>query len=390
MWKILIWSLLLATGLDLTAGELERLSRVHRKLSAWGNQVAFIREDGSLWGWSEWASFGMRANGRAAAFGPRIHEFGGTRDWATVSVGANSVLAVKVDGTLWGYAERGDAGHGVELRGSDHPLVRLDDSGGWADAFGHPQNFLAIKTDGSLWRWRGRCRGDYQDPYFWSEPTDRAVGNVEYRIKRVGDARGWTEAAIDFPDNVALKRDGTLWFLREGDRITELAGQTRWRCVSPHPLNGPSPYPLLGVSLPGEILMAECTVKSNTVEKFPKELPSGGDLYGLDEWRRQVHLSGPVPIGSGTNWLCVSQGAERAAAVRQDGTIWHWMWSKAMTPQPPGTGIWKRIAIRQDWISAAAGTWTFAVAADGSLWAWAPGRHGVRDATCLLAPPQSR
>jgi alpha-tubulin suppressor-like RCC1 family protein len=160
--------------------------------------VAF-KKDGSMWAWGA-VSAGRLGDGRDTRAYQLTPKRIGTFDFASVSVGSVHTLALKADGSLWGWGNNqyGQLGDGTKENrlvptpiGSDrwHQVAALGDTS------------VGIKADGTLWMWGARRPGK-SDPTLPSQVgTDRDWAG----ISRSGSERG---------DHVILvKRDGSLWGL---------------------------------------------------------------------------------------------------------------------------------------------------------------------------------
>jgi alpha-tubulin suppressor-like RCC1 family protein len=164
--------------------------------AGWMHTMA-IKDDGSLWAW------GNNSNRRlGTAFDISMvcipTRVGTDKDWVVVAAGWDYTMAIKSDGSLWGWGSNctGELGLGQSYYGSDFvPPRRVDTSTNWLTVvagkdFYH--NTVAIKTDGSLWAW-----GNGTPVLLY--PT------------RIGNENDWM--AIDVGEGliVALKVDHSLW-----------------------------------------------------------------------------------------------------------------------------------------------------------------------------------
>lgn len=116
-----------------------------------------VKNDGSLWAWGR-GNFGVLGDGtlRDSAIVPQ--RVGTDNDWKTVSIGSAHVLAIKNDGTLWGWGWN----NGSTLLDATNPStgsytvrvpVQLCEGHDWAQVVAIDNSSYAIKTDGTLWCW---------------------------------------------------------------------------------------------------------------------------------------------------------------------------------------------------------------------------------------------
>src|SRR5262249_23514164 len=83
--------------------------------------------------------------------------------WKQVSAGNGYSLAIKTDGTLWGWGgnNHGQLGNGTTV--SQNVPVQIGGANDWkqvAASFGHS---VAIKTGGTLWAWGENSHGELGD-----------------------------------------------------------------------------------------------------------------------------------------------------------------------------------------------------------------------------------
>jgi alpha-tubulin suppressor-like RCC1 family protein len=73
-----------------------------KSVSVGYNHTAAIKNDGSLWTWGQ-NSYGQLGSNNLTAFSSPIQTALGGNDWIAVAAGANFSLAVKNNGTIWGF-----------------------------------------------------------------------------------------------------------------------------------------------------------------------------------------------------------------------------------------------------------------------------------------------
>jgi len=169
------------------------------------NSYAFAhaKTDGTLWGWGlNWRG-GLGQNNRTSYSSPV--QVGSDTTWAAGQTNSNYSLGIKTDGTLWtwGINEAGTLGIGDKTHRSSPVQVGSDST--WSSDYGKCElsgdNIVAIKTDGTLWGWGtngyGRLGTNNQTNY--SSP------------KQVGSDTDWAQVTSGYAHSFFLKTDGTLW-----------------------------------------------------------------------------------------------------------------------------------------------------------------------------------
>lgn len=116
--------------------------------------VYVVKTDGTLWAWgANW--YGERGDGTATEYGTPTQVGSGTT-WSKVAAGNYFAIALKTDGTLWscGTNTNGRTGQGTTT-GETDTWTQIGSSTDWADISVPPTgtHVLALKTDGTLWGW---------------------------------------------------------------------------------------------------------------------------------------------------------------------------------------------------------------------------------------------
>jgi len=124
--------------------------------------TAFARKtDGTLWGWGM-GTTGILGNNCTICFSSPIQILG--NQWSDISLksGFSHTLAVKTDGTLWGWgaATCGALGDGTIISKSSPVQVPGTQ---WNEVFAGNQQSLARKKDLSLWTWGLNTQGQLGD-----------------------------------------------------------------------------------------------------------------------------------------------------------------------------------------------------------------------------------
>jgi alpha-tubulin suppressor-like RCC1 family protein len=111
-----------------------------------------IKTDGSIWSW------GYNDDGQHGVNDGFVRrsspvQIGALTDWSLISPGNYTPMAIKTNGTLWGWGlnTSGQIGQGTTTtRSSPVQVGALTD---WATAQAGTSSCIAIKTNGTLWTW---------------------------------------------------------------------------------------------------------------------------------------------------------------------------------------------------------------------------------------------
>jgi alpha-tubulin suppressor-like RCC1 family protein len=162
-----------------------------------------LASDGSLWSWGEepdgWPVLGIANLKKATS----LHRIGMDDDWKFISSGSYGSLAIKQDGSLWGWGGNFAYQLGDGTKITRPGPVRSISGNDWAWVAGGEAGSLAIKNDGTLWAW-----GDNWLGHLGISSTNKIVKTAQ----QVGNSANWTKIWAADLQTVGLQSDGSLWF----------------------------------------------------------------------------------------------------------------------------------------------------------------------------------
>ncbi|MGD9663104.1 MAG: hypothetical protein AB7U63_17750, partial [Porticoccaceae bacterium] len=316
-----------------------------------------IKTDGTLWAWGNNAS-GQLGNGTTNAENTPV-QVGGDDDWQSVTGGYAHTVAIRKDGTLWAWGRNYDGELGIGTSGSgtdEYAPIQVGSDTDWlvvSAGFGHT---LALKKNGTLWG--------------WGKNTNYQLGDgttVTSTVpKQIGSDTDWQTVSAGGEFGLAIKKNGdqqTLWTwgdnlysqLGDGTQVdqhvpTQLGIDTDWERIS-----GGSYYSLASKKDStsygwGNNGYRQIKYTSTNPYKTPVALdePSGwyslapgnshslgiknnGELWawgnggdgqiGNDSVYPYIYLYHVQP---GTTWSAITAGSMHTLAIRSDNTLWGW------------------------------------------------------------------
>lgn len=173
-----------------------------------------VRRDGTVWGWGRNSSgqLGLRSVGRAKystqVMGPLGVGF--LENITSVSAGKKHTVAIDTAGTLWAWGDNSYGALGVATSDSTKSMypIHLDTMFNQIEAVSAGADFtIALKSDGTVWSWGRNDKGQLGNGTFQNQ-------SVPVQVKGL-DEQGFLDqiVAINSGDDyvLALRSDGTVW-----------------------------------------------------------------------------------------------------------------------------------------------------------------------------------
>lgn len=268
--------------------------------------LAFIKEDGTLW------TYGSNYYGQLGIGHTRYKTSESKEplmvltDAVAVTCGHHNVLAIKSDGSLWGW---GSYVAGEEQ--ASEPVKIMDNVRAASASSG---TFAAIQNDDSLWIWGSNSRGELglgiADQYYHQAEPAKVMDDV-------------SAVACGGCHTVAVKNDGSFWAW----------GFSAWGQLNTYASNAKADCGASMQTIPvqtdaNDIVAVACG------DLFTAALKSDGSL-----WCCGYNGTGQLGIGSNVDSSVVFEkvmddvraiscggtlGGEYAIALKTDGSIWTW------------------------------------------------------------------
>lgn len=175
-----------------------------RSISLGSLHAVSLKCDGTLWSWgdNQFGQVGDESN--AQRFNP-TQEASGSTNWSCVVGGDVHTTAMKSDGSVWswGFNGCGQIGNNASCATCFSSPAQEVTSSTWTTITTSIAHTMAVKTDGSLWGWGFNAFGQLGN-------GSGATG-VSSPVQEVCSATNWCAAAVGTAHSIALKTDGSLW-----------------------------------------------------------------------------------------------------------------------------------------------------------------------------------
>lgn len=167
-----------------------------------------IEENGSLWAWGSNARTQLGNGDPQHQMQLQPIQVGTDTNWEMVAGGAWQSIALKTDGTLWGWGDNlfGQLGMGEEAGAEITHPTKIGTENDWSKIYMGYHHALAIKTDGTLWGWGNNM----------ANKINSSDATAIYVPTKMSDKK-WMSAVGGFEHTLAIAEDGTLWGIGSND-----------------------------------------------------------------------------------------------------------------------------------------------------------------------------
>jgi alpha-tubulin suppressor-like RCC1 family protein len=271
-----------------------------------------IKSDGTLWGWGS-NNFGQLGDGTTTQRSQPT-QAGTATDWAKVSSGLYYSAGIKSNGTMWIWG--GDNNNVFMIPGGAQSLIPLQvgTDTNWKEVFCTNFFTLALKTDDTLWGWGGNSYG-------WLGQGNQTSSATPIQIPGTWLSVAATNGGSYGGHALGIKADGTLWGWGDGSAGQITTGSPGGVFSSPTQIGTANNWAKVA-----------CSTHISHAIKTDGTLWSWGNTIGAIS-AAALGLGGttssttPLQVGSATNWASFSKvGAytEMRHALKTNGELWGW------------------------------------------------------------------
>jgi len=172
-----------------------------KQVSCGWYHTAAIKTDGSLWTWGGNNPFGtsmgqLGTNDTANRTTP-VTTFAGGNTWKSVDCGAEHTTAIKTDGTLWTWGRNHIGQLGINNNDNrSTPVTTFAGGNNWKQVAGARNYTMAVKTDGTLWGWGEGGAGRI---------GNNSTGNTNVPVTTFAGGNNWKQVDGGNANTAAIK-----------------------------------------------------------------------------------------------------------------------------------------------------------------------------------------
>jgi alpha-tubulin suppressor-like RCC1 family protein len=272
-----------------------------------------IKSDGTLWSWG-YNGYGQIGDNSIVNKTTVRQESTSSTNWKQISRGASFSAAIKTDGTLWlwGRNDYGQLGDNTTASRST-PRQEFTSSTNWKQVTAGGFHCLAIKSDGSLWGWGYNEFGTVGDNTSSSvTPPNRSTPT------QVGTATNWKQVGAGRIHSLGIKTDGTLWGW--GRNVSGPVGDnTNAHRSTPRQVGAETNWKYVATTI-GHHSAAIKTDGTLWCWGYNSHGQIGDNTAATSIGRSTPRQE----FTSSTNWKQVSGGYDHTLAIKTNGTLWVW------------------------------------------------------------------
>ena len=270
--------------------------------TAGGDHSLAIKQDGTLWGWGE-NSYGELGNGtNDNALVPV--QIGNDTDWEKVHSANYCSFAIKSDGTLWSWG-RNDSGQlGLGDTTNYNTPQQIGSDTDWDYMSGKYTHFMGVKANEDAYIWGSNSSGQIGDGTTTDVTSPTAFGSIS----------DWRSISLGLDHTIAVKPDSTLWAWG-GNLSGQFGDGTTTSTTSETQVGADNDW---------------YEVYAGNGYSFA--VKTGGNIYSTGtNGSGQLGINSSTAsfntlqlFGTTTDWDLLYTGFRNVFGMKTDGTVWAW------------------------------------------------------------------
>jgi alpha-tubulin suppressor-like RCC1 family protein len=271
-----------------------------------GNSLA-VRCNGTAWGWGNGGNGQLGDNAAGLRSSP-FSVVGGFTDWCQVSAGDNHSLGVRQNGTAWAWGSAGLFGKlgDNSTTQKSSPVSVVGGFTDWCQLSAGLDHSLGVRQNGSAWAWGSGSTGSL---------GDNTSVNKSSPVSVVGGFTDWCQLSAGCGHSLGVRINGTAWAWGSG-----VLGRLGNNCTT----DRSSPVSVIGG------FTDWCQVSAGSAHSLG--VRQSGTLYAwgnggngrLGDNTANTRSSPVLVVGGFTDWCQVSAGWAHSLGLRQNGSAWAW------------------------------------------------------------------
>lgn len=311
-----------------------------------------IKSNGTLWGWGMNASYQL-GYGSCSNTYYYPQPINGENNWVSVTCGADGAMALKSDGSIWGWGRNTDGVLGDSSTNSKNRPVKLRNTDNILDISAGKFHSLILRSSGIILSSGDNTFGQLGD----------GTTNQKQIFSQIGNGNEWISISAGGYHSLGLLSNGTLWAW--GNNLYgQLGDGTNNDRFSPVQVGSDSDW-----------------VSISAASNRSYALKSNGSLWAWGENNNGALGDGattnratPVRIGTERKWVSIEAGDMHTFGLKSDGTAWAWgddTYGELGIGNYVGRKSPGKIGNDNKWISISAGVGhSLGLKSDGSIWSW--------------------
>jgi alpha-tubulin suppressor-like RCC1 family protein len=265
-----------------------------------GPYILAIKKDGTLWGWGS-NKLGQLADGTyLSRYVPT--RIGTNTNWTAIAPGTGLTVGLQADGTVskWGFFDVTIASNYI-----NSPLVEttISQVSKISSGFLH---YLLIKADGTLWGYGYNYSGQLGD--------GTSMNNTTQKLKKIGTSSDWVKINCGNSSSFGIKADGSLWaWGSNGGTLGDGSNADRY-----------IPTQISSATKVTDVSSSRGLGSGQTLI-----LKSDGTLWGTGNGTQGQLGDGTqgqrfsfAQIGNVNTWVAIATGTSYSLAIQKNGSLW--------------------------------------------------------------------